>query len=138
MIAFVRARPAKAVPRIASTCGVSSAAASPCSTRAPIRVDTLGANPHAADAAVKSPRPRLNIRRRPNMSPSRPAVMTPAATASPNPATIHCTALSLACRSRWVDGMATFTMKMSSVDMKIPVSTTRRVGQLTASLAAEG
>ena len=64
--------------------------------------------------------------------------MTPAATASPNPATIHCTALSLACRSRCVDGIATFTMKMSRVDMKIPVSTTRSVGQCTVSLGDGG
>ena len=55
VIAFVRARPAKAVPRIASTCGVRSAAARPCSTRAPIRVDTLGANPHAAEASGEQP-----------------------------------------------------------------------------------
>src|SRR6266540_5149364 len=43
------------------------------------------------------------------------------------PATIHWIAAALADRSRWVDGIATLTMKKSRVLMKTPVRTTSRV-----------
>jgi hypothetical protein len=55
--------------------------------------------------------------------------MTPAAAASPNPATTHWMAPGVACRSFWAAGIATLTMKKSRVVMKVPVRTTSRVDQ---------
>ncbi len=56
-----------------SVCGVSSAAPSPCTTRAAINVSMDPASPHHSEATVKTDKP---IRYRffgPNWSPSRPA-----------------------------------------------------------------
>jgi hypothetical protein len=61
---------------IASTCGLSMAAATPWTRREATSVVGVAASPQAAEASVKSARPSENIRRRPNWSPSRPAVMS--------------------------------------------------------------
>jgi hypothetical protein len=50
--------------------GITMAAPAPCSPRAAMRVPTLGATAAAAEAAVKTARPRQNMRLRPNRSPS--------------------------------------------------------------------
>lgn len=62
-------------------CGVISAAARPCSTRAAISDPADGASAHAADASTNPARPVISIRLRPNMSPSRPPAIRPAAMA---------------------------------------------------------
>ena len=48
-----------------NVCGVSSAAARPCNTRAAISDSGDHAKAQATDAAVKPPRPSSSIRRRP-------------------------------------------------------------------------
>src|SRR5437762_2544647 len=58
------------------------------------------------------------------MSPSRPPVIRPAARARPNPATTHCRAAALACRSRRTAGNATLTMKKSNVVMNVEINKT--------------
>ena len=50
--------------------GVTIAAPAPWKTRAAISASTLGASADAADAAVKTPSPMQNMRRRPKRSPS--------------------------------------------------------------------
>ena len=61
---------------IVSVCGMSMAAPSPCTARKPISQPGLGASPHAAEAAVNTPTPPMNMIRGPIRSPSLPAVMT--------------------------------------------------------------
>ncbi len=51
--------------KVASTCGMSSAAVAPCTTRAPIRNPADGARPQASDASVNPTRAARKIRRRP-------------------------------------------------------------------------
>ena len=92
------------MPMMARTCGVISAPAAPCSTRAPIRSPALGASPQAAEVSVNRARPVMNIRRRPYKWPSRPPVIIPVANVSPYPAMISCTAARLACSPDWMDG----------------------------------
>lgn len=60
---------------IESTCGHIAAPAKPCSSRPAISALALGAAAQSAEAAVKPATPILNSRRRPKMSPSRPAVI---------------------------------------------------------------
>ncbi len=56
----------------ASVCGVIIAPPTPCSARAATSHSIDGASPQSAEAAVNSPTPSRNIRRRPKMSPARP------------------------------------------------------------------
>ena len=84
----------------------------------------FGASPQAAEVTVNRARPIANIRRRPYRSPSRPPVIMPAAKVSPYPATTSWIAAGPACRSCWIDGSATLTMKKSRKVMKVPASTT--------------
>jgi len=60
-------------------CGMINAAATPCTTRAPISTPDCVARAHAVDAVTKPVTPIRNIRRRPNTSPSRPPVISRAA-----------------------------------------------------------
>lgn len=50
--------------------GMTIAAAAPCTALAAISAPTVGETAAATDAAVKAPIPTVNIRRRPNLSPS--------------------------------------------------------------------
>ena len=68
---------------IASTCGITTAPATPCAMRAMTSVVGQGASPHASDAIVNRPSPIAYTRRRPSPSPSRPAVIRNAANVSP-------------------------------------------------------
>ena len=61
--------------------------------------------------------PKMNIRRRPKMSPRRPPVTSSTANVSVYALTVHSSAASEACRSRWIDGSATFTTVLSSMIM---------------------
>ncbi len=81
-IAFPRAGPSKVAVRIAREPGTSSAPASPCSAREPIRIWLVGATAHITEVIAKPTRPRMNIRRRPNWSPSAPPTSSSATVAS--------------------------------------------------------
>jgi hypothetical protein len=70
--AFPRAAPSNVAARIASEPGTSRAPANPCRTRAPIRNGLLGAIAHSTEVMPKRTSPAMNIRRRPNWSPSAP------------------------------------------------------------------
>ncbi len=70
--ALPRAAPSKVAATIASDPGTSSAPAIPCRARAPTRNSTVGATAQSAEVAPKAIRPKTNIRRRPNWSPSEP------------------------------------------------------------------
>ena len=72
----------KTMVTMASVCGISMAAPSPCTARKPMSAPALGANPHAADASVKTVIPAANMARGPIRSPSRPAVITSTASTS--------------------------------------------------------
>jgi hypothetical protein len=52
------------------------AAPMPCTTRPPISISGLAAVAETTEPAAKKTMPARNARLRPNMSPSRPAVMT--------------------------------------------------------------
>ena len=103
---------------------MSRAAAAPWTTRAITRKVALGARPQAAEARVNRLRPMTYSRRLPYRSPSLPAVISPAASARPYPATMNWIAEGLACKVRWVSGRATLTMKKSSREIKVPASKT--------------
>ena len=64
------------VRRIAIEAGVSSAAASPCSARAPIRKSAVGARPTSSVATMNAARPTCSIRLCPQTSPITPAGST--------------------------------------------------------------
>ena len=68
-IAMPRFSAGKAAARRVSVSGVTIAAPRPWAARAATRVALVGASAAAADAAVKSPSPVMNIRRRPKRSP---------------------------------------------------------------------
>ena len=70
--ALPRAAPSKVAATIASEPGTSSAPAIPCRARAAIRNSTVGATAQRIEVAPKAIRPKTNIRRRPNWSPSEP------------------------------------------------------------------
>ena len=60
----------KAAESSVSVSGVTMAPPMPCTARAAINASIEGASAAAADAAVKSARPKMNMRRLPNRSPS--------------------------------------------------------------------
>ena len=68
---------------------MSRAAAAPWTTRAATRKPALGATPQAAEARVNKLRPMTYSTRLPYRSPSLPAVISPAASARPYPATMN-------------------------------------------------
>jgi hypothetical protein len=57
-----------------SVSGVNSAPPAPCTARAATSAPIVGASAAAAEPAVKTATPIVNIRRRPNRSPSAPPV----------------------------------------------------------------
>jgi hypothetical protein len=59
---------------VASTCGIISAAAAPCTARAVTSSAPERARPHHSDAAVNPSNPSRNTGFDPRMSPSRPPV----------------------------------------------------------------
>ena len=69
-IAMPRFSAGKASLISVSVNGMTTAAPAPCTARAAISAVTLGESAAAADAAVKRTSPSVNIRRRPNRSPS--------------------------------------------------------------------
>ncbi len=100
--------------RIAKLPGVSSAAPTPWSTRAPMSTSTLGAAPHNSEAAANHTVPITNTRRRPYRSPSAPPRRINEASASRYPVSTHCNAPTPASKSSPIFGRATFTTVASS------------------------
>jgi len=74
LIARTRCDPVYTTPRIDKMLGAISAAPTPWTTRAATSTDASGAAAHATEVMTKTAIPMVNIRRRPNMSPSRPPV----------------------------------------------------------------
>ena len=69
--------------KIVKLSGSTTAPPSPCTVRAAISADRLGATAQATEATVNSESPSVNTFRRPKRSPSAAAVMIPAANAMP-------------------------------------------------------
>ena len=80
--ALRRCRPVNSVRKLASTWGATTAAVTPCAIRATTSWDGVWASPESRLATPKPATPTRNSRRRPNRSPSRPAVISVAANAS--------------------------------------------------------
>src|SRR3954447_21994821 len=72
---------------------------------------------NALESANTTTPPRKTVRR-PKMSPMRPPVTSSTANVSVYAFTVHSSEEMLACRSRWIDGSATFTTVLSSMIMK--------------------
>ena len=96
----------------------------PCTKRAAISIPWLDESPHTAEAAVNTPRPVRNIRRRPTRSPSRPASSSSPPNEIRYPFTTHARRDCEKCRSDWIDGSATFTTVASSTIISMPVHST--------------
>lgn len=109
---------------IDSTFGLIRAAPTPWSTRAATSEGALQATEQATDASVNTARPSMNMRRRPNLSPSRPAVIRNTANGKPYPAITHSSSPELACSPAWIDASITLTMKKSSTIISVPANTT--------------
>src|SRR3954447_15623868 len=102
---------------------------SPCVKRAAISIGWLPANPHTADAAVKRARPSRKTFLRPARSPRRPAISRKLAKAIMYAFTTHVRSAWEKCRSRWMDGSATFTIVASTTIISCPRQTTASATQ---------
>src|SRR5260221_1053657 len=88
-----------------------------------------------SDPRENTPNPSMNMRLRPNMSPSRPAVTKRTASAMVYALMTHCRSLKLAFRSRWIVGSATLTTVTSSSAMKRPKQVAANAHHLRGSSA---
>ena len=75
----------------------------------------------------------MKISRRPKRSASLPPVSISTAKVSAYPLTTHSSSEMPMCRSRWIDGSATFTIVLSSMIMKSPNETAPSVHHLFSS-----
>ncbi len=126
-IAVPRSCGGKVTVMIESVAGFISAAPSPWTTRAAIRIVASPARPHASDESVKMARPTTNIRRRPKRSASLPPVSMNAPKVSAYPATTHSSSDTWRPSDCWIEGSATFTTVLSSMIMKRPNATAASV-----------
>ena len=122
--ARARARPSKLTWIPVSTCGTMTAAQAPWAIRAPMSTPAPGARLQASEARVNPARPARYTRRYPAMRPSRAPVMISIANARTYPDTTNSSAPPEACRSRWMDGVATLTIAMSTLAMNWPATST--------------
>jgi len=97
--------------------GLSMLAPTAWSMRNATSASRLRAKLHSSEARVKSVRPTWNTRRRPKRSAIEPASISRLATTMVYASTTHWRPAVLACRSRRIDGSATFTMVTSSETM---------------------
>ena len=107
--------------------GATIAAPTPWRPRAAMSVAVVGASAAAAEAAVKTPMPITNIRRRPNRSPSAAPVRSRTAKDSVYAFTVHSRSSIDAPRSARMLGRAVVTTRLSSVTMKSAAETMARV-----------
>jgi hypothetical protein len=106
------------------------AAPSPSTARHAIRTGMFGASAQAAEAAVNRASPSTYIRRLPIRSPIAAAVMMPAPKASTYALTVHCRVPTFPPRSRWIDGNAVTTTRVSSATMKYATEVSSTVSTL--------
>jgi hypothetical protein len=88
-----------------------------------MRLSALTASPAATDATVKTTTPALKVRRRPNVSASLPPVRSSDAKLSTYASTNQAVAAEPACKSREMDGSATFTTVLSRLVTTTPSRT---------------
>ena len=121
-----RPRPALA-PTAASASAIIRAAPAPWAVRAAISETRSSTLPHRVDAKVNRVIPASNRRRRPNRSPSRPALTTSDVTASKYASTTHCTDAVDASNTRARVGKPTLAMLVPSDDNNIVSARLARV-----------
>jgi hypothetical protein len=117
------------VRKVASNCGVITAAAAPWTTRAAISSLALPDRPAPRLASPKTAIPARNSRLRPNRSPRLPAVISTAAKASMYADTTHSSWVALAPRSCRIVGRATLTIVTSIMSMSAPTIRTIAASQ---------
>ena len=110
--------------------GVTIAAPMPWDARAAISSAVEGASAAAAEDAVKSAIPVMNMRLRPKRSPSAAPVSRSTAYASTYALTVHSSDWIEAPRSRWMLGKATLTTRLSRTTMNKPIETIASVHPL--------
>ncbi len=121
-----RSRETAALKRV-SVNGVTIAAPNPCTERAAMSQSADGASAAAAEAAVKIPMPIMNMRLRPNRSPSAAPVSRKTANVSVYAFTVHSSSSSVAPRSTRMTGIAVETTRLSSTTMKSAMEVTTNV-----------
>src|SRR5205807_9358856 len=99
-------------------------AQAPCATRGPRGTRAPGGGLQPSEARVNPARPARYVRRYPAMRPIRAPVMINIANARTYPDTTNSSAPPDACRSRWIDGVATLTIAMSTLAMNWPATST--------------
>ena len=104
--------------------GMTSAAPVPWTARAAISRPTFGASAHAADAPEKIASPAVNIRRRPNRSPSAAPVMSRTAKVSVYAFTVHSSSWIDAPRCTRIVGSAVVTTSASSATISDAIDAT--------------
>ena len=109
---------ATAAERIVSVSGAMIAPPTPCTARAMSSALAEVESAANADAPVKSRRPNVNSRRRPNRSPSAAPVSRSTANVSVYALTVHSSCEIVACRSRRITGSAVVTTRLSRLTMK--------------------
>ena len=105
--------------------GTMSAPPAPWRARAATRTSMLGARAAAADEAVNSASPTMNIRRRPKRSPSAAPVSSSTAKLSVNALTVHSSPARPVPRLRRITGSAVVTTRLSSAAMNCATPVTR-------------
>ena len=97
--------------------GITIAPPSPCAARAAFSASTDGASAAPTDPRVKTASPIVNMRRRPNRSPSAAPVSRKTAKVSVYAFTVHSSCSSDASRSVRITGSAVVTTRLSSETM---------------------
>jgi hypothetical protein len=116
-IALPRSSGGNALEMIESVPGIMNAAPMPWTARPPTSQASLCEKPMKPLDSAKVTTPKRNIRRRTNRSPRRPPVTSSTANASVYAFTVHSRPETVAPRSSWIDGSATFTTVLSSMIM---------------------
>src|SRR3954463_14857354 len=114
-------------------CGMSMPPATPCSSRAASSHEAVCAAPVRALVTTNADRAIRYMRRRPTVSPRRPAGTRARPKVRAYPETTHCTVPADTPNSRSIEGRATFTMLTSSSTMSAPTRLTVRTRQRRAS-----
>lgn len=109
----------------ATAVGMIIAAPTPCSTRAAIRIDDVGANPQTSDVAPNSSTPSRSTERRPTMSALRAAGINSAPRAIMYPLSNHCRSVAVLSKSSAIIGSARAREKKSNWMRNIAAATGR-------------
>jgi hypothetical protein len=114
VLSFATVSPTNAIVSASMT-----AAPRPCSARAATSIQSVGARPHRAEAAVNTMMPALSSLLRPATSPSRPTLTTSVVVAMRYARTTHWTAWNGAWNALASDGSATLAMLVPRDDRSI-------------------